>query len=264
MRLLSIPLFILLCLIFPPIAGAQQSSGIATTVALNEANAQEGDIVSSTNGIFSLSNTDYDASAYGIIDKSSAAVFENASLKNGRPIVQSGKVNVRVSTLNGNIQKGTYIATSTIPGVGQLATQPGFIIGMALGDFSCQQVGVKKQKIKDKTVCLGTIPLSLQIGTSNPYVTLRDNLIEMLKLGISSPYYSPLASLRYLLATLVTILSFVLGFYYFGRVAKNGIEALGRNPLAGKMIEFGIVLNLVLTVAIMGAGIGLAYFILIL
>jgi len=72
-----------------------------------------------------------------------------------------------------------------------------------------------------------------------------------------------LASLRYLLAILVAMTSFILGFVYFGRVAKGGVEAIGRNPLARRAIQIGGALNLVLTLSIMAGGIVLAYVILI-
>jgi F0F1-type ATP synthase membrane subunit c/vacuolar-type H+-ATPase subunit K len=60
----------------------------------------------------------------------------------------------------------------------------------------------------------------------------------------------------------VVILSFILGFISFGRIANTGVEALGRNPLAGKMIQFGIFLNVLITISIVIAGFALAYFVL--
>jgi hypothetical protein len=72
-----------------------------------------------------------------------------------------------------------------------------------------------------------------------------------------------LASLRYLLAIIVAVMAFGLGFVYFGRVAKGGVEALGRNPLAGRAIQLSVLMNLILTVAIMVGGLVLAYIILI-
>ena len=61
------------------------------------------------------------------------------------------------------------------------------------------------------------------------------------------------------MAGIVVLLSFVLGIFSFGRVANTGVEALGRNPLAGRMIQLGIVVNALITVAIIGAGMFIAY-----
>jgi hypothetical protein len=41
---------------------------------------------------------------------------------------------------------------------------------------------------------------------------------------------------KYIIAGFVVIGSVMLGFYFFGQVASRGIDALGRNPLAGKMV----------------------------
>jgi F0F1-type ATP synthase membrane subunit c/vacuolar-type H+-ATPase subunit K len=67
---------------------------------------------------------------------------------------------------------------------------------------------------------------------------------------------------KYFIAALIVFASFFFGFYIFGRVAGKGVEALGRNPLASKMIEMGIVMNVVITVVIILSGLGLALVIL--
>jgi len=54
----------------------------------------------------------------------------------------------------------------------------------------------------------------------------------------------------------------LLGFVAFGRVAGRGVEALGRNPLAARVIQLGIFLNVFITVAIIAAGILVAILIL--
>ena len=60
------------------------------------------------------------------------------------------------------------------------------------------------------------------------------------------------------------LISFSLGFIYFGRVAKTGIEAMGRNPMAGKMIQLSVLFNIIVTVIIVLIGLAIAYLILIL
>lgn len=44
----------------------------------------------------------------------------------------AGRVPVKVSTKNGDIQPGDYITTSDIPGIGMKATDAGRVIGKAL------------------------------------------------------------------------------------------------------------------------------------
>jgi len=85
-----------------------------------------------------------------------------------------------------------------------------------------------------------------------------------LREGMSAPIFEPLDSLRYLLAALILLLSFVLGFAYFGRVSRTGIEAIGRNPMASRMIQISILMHILITTVIIILGFGMAYIILIL
>ncbi|MGI5826506.1 MAG: hypothetical protein ACOX50_03780 [Patescibacteria group bacterium] len=86
--------------------------------------------------------------------------------------------------------------------------------------------------------------------------------MDILKLSSLATYEEPRTVFKYVMAALVVVLSFVLGFLSFGRVASRGIEALGRNLLAGKMIQFGIIVNVAITIAIVASGLGVALFIL--
>ena len=61
----------------------------------------------------------------------------------------------------------------------------------------------------------------------------------------------------------MVVASFVFGILHFGKMAKSGVEALGRNPLAAKTIQFGILLNVLIAIVIMALGLGIAYLVLI-
>lgn len=258
----------LLFFVFPPVCVAQQqtSSGIANNVMVTGTNIQDGMIISTSSKGFVPSKTSYDSLMYGVVDLSPTAEFQNSQIANPTPVVSTGEVNILVSTVNGDIIPGSYLTSSAISGVGQKATQNGYIIGFSKDTFNCQSNGAKRIQYEGRSICQGSINVNLQIGPVLPFglTNARENILDILKNAGSSPALAPLASLRYLIAAIVTLLSFVLGFVYFGRVAKTGVEAIGRNPLAGKLIQFGIVINLLLTLGIMGVGIALAYFILIL
>jgi len=53
-----------------------------------------------------------------------------------RPLSLSGRVPVKISTINGPIKIGDPITSSNIPGVGMKATKAGFIVGRALENYS--------------------------------------------------------------------------------------------------------------------------------
>ena len=133
------------------------------------------------------------------------------------------------------------------------AARNGYVIGMAMEDFTPKN-----------TTDTELISISLDIHPTTVFVDVRSNLLEALKEGLSAPVLTPLAALRYILAAFVTIASFMMGFIYFGRLAKTGIEAIGRNPLARLQIQSSVLINLVLMALIFGGGMALSYFILVL
>jgi hypothetical protein len=182
----------------------------------------------------------------GVYTESPSILLENTSLVGGKPMISAGKVYVR---FNGSIKKGDYVTTSKEAGVGQKASRNGYVLGSALEDFDGPSGKI--------LVALGMRPATLVQSTS-------DNLWEVLRQGLASLYLTPISALRYIMAMVITVAAFILGFTFFGRVAKSGVEAVGRNPLAGKTIELTVVFNVILTGVIMGSGLLLAYIILVL
>lgn len=231
----------------------QEASGISVSMSFaNGDEVRDGDIICSTDQGQALCTEQYAVNMSGVYSQSPAITFENTTLENGKTVVSYGKTVVRVSTANGEIKKGNFVTSSTQAGVGQLADKSGNILGVALEDYT-----------NSDTSAVGTILVAISIRPAIVATTSRGNLLETLKEGLLAPTLTPLASLRYVLAIIIALAAFILGFIYFGRVAKSGVEAIGRNPLAGRMIQLNVILNLALTVAIMAGGLLLAYVILI-
>lgn len=249
-KLLVMPLLILLIALVFPLKVAAQSAGQGVAVAVAVAgDVVDGDIVCYYTGQVKRCNTAYDGHIYGIHVAEPALALENLSLTGAKTVATSGKAYVRVNDGNGQIKNGDYVTSSDKEGVGQRASKSGYVVGTALEDAGA-----------------GESLILVAIGAKQAFVTLetRGNLLETIKEALLSPTLTPLASLRYILAAFMAAASFVLGFWYFGRVAKSGIEALGRNPLAGRLIQLGVVFNLFLTALIMGSGLLIAYLILVL
>ena len=243
-------LLILLILLILPIKASAQTAGQGVAVSMSiVGETVDGDIVCNYLGEIKRCNTAYDGRIYGVSVDEPALALENLSLTDAKTVTTSGKAYVRVSDANGQVKKGDYVTSSDKEGVGQKATKSGYVVGTALEDADA-----------------GESKILVAIGAKQAFVTLatRGNLLETIKEALLSPTLTPLASLRYILAAFMAVASFVLGFWYFGRVAKTGIEALGRNPLAGRLIQLGVVFNLFLTALIMGSGLLIAYLILVL
>jgi len=196
---------------------------------------------------------EYDTSIFGVITDNAAAEIKDTELKNSRLLVMDGVAKVRVSSQNGDIKEGDYITASSKEGVGMKATKNGFVLGSAMEGYSNQDVN-----------SIGIIQVILNIHPESSLTGSTGNLLQFIRQGISVPIFSPVESLRYLLAIAMVLISFTLGMVYFGRASRAGIEAIGRNPLAKKVIQFTVVMNIILTIVIVIVGLGIAYLILVL
>ena len=113
---------------------------IAEVYYSDDNSVSEWDIISlNGNGVSQVSKSSqpYDSKALGIVSTKPWLVIGEADGA-GKPVIVglSGRVPVKVSTKNGDIQPGDYITTSDIPGVGMKATEAGRVIGKALTGLS--------------------------------------------------------------------------------------------------------------------------------
>lgn len=224
---------------FSNAAGGEQVAKLANIV---DKDVRSGDIIAFAEGSYRLSRKTYDSNIAGLAIGNPAVSLSQSQGEGEIPIISSGIANVRVSTVYGQIKKGDYITTSVIPGIGGKASQQAGTIGIALDNYENADPKL-----------FGRIPIWVSIqGGAPASVNYLDYFTRI-----------PSKLLRYLLAFLVAGASIIIGLIYFGKVAKSGVEALGRNPLAANVIQVGIFFNLLLTIGIIGAGIFIGYLILI-
>jgi F0F1-type ATP synthase membrane subunit c/vacuolar-type H+-ATPase subunit K len=237
-----------------PVFAQTFSSGYATYIDIAAKNVKQGSIISFGNSNYHLATLGYDPTAFAVVIENPAVALQdkNDTSANSHAVIAQGKTYVLVTTSNGKIEKGNLITTSIVPGVGQKATQDGYVVGTALEGYDASN---------PKTV--GLVLTNLDFG----YFTLpthgTSNLISSMQQAFANPYLGSVGLLRYLAAALVVILAFGVGIGYFGKIVTTGVEAQGRNPLASRAIMFSIVLNLILMLAIMIIGIVIAYLILV-
>lgn len=228
-------------------------SGVATYVQISDKTVKNGDIVSIGPKQYSLANKPYDSLIGGVVVLDPALSIDLTNGERSYPVVTTGKVLVNVNTSNGPIKIGDQVTASTTPGIGMRATQPGYVIGNAQENYSEKD----PKKVKSILVVLDTryaYPPVPGVGTGS-------KILEIFNLTAAASYQQPSLFIKYAISALIVIVTFVIGFFTFGRIASNGITALGRNPLAGRMIEVGIVLNVLIALAIVFSGLFLAYLI---
>ncbi len=243
---------LLLSGLLPNIVFAQEGQlgvGMGLQVSISD-KVEEGDIISSTSTGYGVARIPYDTAIYGVVSFNPALALSTTD-KNIAYVLSSGQTTVKVNTDAGAIKRGDLITTSDVPGVGERATRNGFVLGNALADYS-------------NTKSVGKIMVNISPHFANTTPDFRANLLTSLRTAGNAAFLSPLEALRYLAAAIVAILSFTIGFTFFGRVAQKGVEAVGRNPLAGRLIEFSVILNIGLTAVIIFVGLAISYLILIL
>jgi F0F1-type ATP synthase membrane subunit c/vacuolar-type H+-ATPase subunit K len=255
MRHTLIALFFVLIFLFNfSIAYGQEditSTGVAISVPVNGENVEPGSVLCTNEEGLYMCDLKADQSMYGVVTSKPSAAFESDLTENAYLAVDSGKALVRVSGANGAIVAGDLVSSSEIPGVAVKADRNGYMLGSALDDFGGTTVNDT-----------GTILVNINIHPSTTFTDDRSNLLELLREGLAAPLLTPLAAMRYLLAALVVVLSFVLAFIYFGRLARAAVEAIGRNPLAQSRIYLSVFLYLMITVVIVLGGLTIAYLIL--
>jgi len=248
--------FALLCCVFllptRRIYAADVSSlAIATYLPVNGNHIEDGDIVIATAKGYYLSSTAYDPQVYGVVTDNPAIVLKSNAQQKGYPVVSNGVVYVKVDGRNGNIKKGDFIATSTIPGAGMKATQSAYVLGEALADATFKN-----------PADIVKIPVNMNLHYLETNSPVQSSLLDIFHLSAIATYEQPTQVVRYLMAAIIAIISFVFGFVIFARAINTGIQALGRNPLAGRMIQLSILFNVVLVMIIIMTGVFLVYLVL--
>ncbi len=255
--------FLLLVLSIPPLTFAQSDAnddantrgagtlGVARMMEVKEKNIRDGSIITSSEKGPVFSTLPYDPQILGIVARDAAILLSNSSSDTATPVISNGQVYILVSTKDGPIKEGDLLTSSTIPGVATRAEKDGYVLGRALEDYNNPDPK-KIEKI--------TVDLDLHYFNSKP--TIPGSLTDIFKLALLPTKEGPSPIFKYIVAAIVVIASFVLAFLTFSRTAAKGVEALGRNPAASKIIHLGIMFNMAIVVVIVLAGMTISFLIL--
>lgn len=231
-----------------PVRAQINSIGIATYLEVTGNKIEDSSIVVVTKKGYALSSIPYEPNIVGVVNLNPAISLKTDKQKRGFPVITAGSAYAKVNGTNGAIKIGDSITTSAVPGTAMRSSESGFVLGEALADA----VFTKSNDTKIIEVAIN--PHYVQLNNQ-----LSNSLFDIFKLSKIAAYEKPSKALQYILATAIILISFGSGFLIFSKVISKGIEALGRNPLAGRMIQLSIVFNVLLIVIIIVIGTGLAY-----
>jgi hypothetical protein len=224
--------------------------GVAKIIEIKETDVKDGAIISSSEQGPILSNLAYDPQVLGVVARNAAIVLNSQNITSGVPVISSGQIYMLVSSKEGIIKKGDLITTSTLPGIGVKAVKSGYVLGTALEDY--KNPDPKK---------IDNIAVELNLHYFNSKPTFPGSLSDIFKIALLPTKEAPTPIFKYIVAASVVLGSFVLGFMSFGRTAAKGVEALGRNPAASRIIHLGIIFNVSIVIIIVLAGLIVAFLI---
>jgi hypothetical protein len=208
---------------------------------------------------------------YGVVVAANdAALTLTSSLKDRQVYVATfGKYDVLVSNQNGPIKAGDWVTISNIDGVGMKTDDSvDTVLGKALAGFdgSSNVQGTSTLSTSDgkqTKVSLGTIQVQVAVQ-SNPYKSAGVPgvvTVFLTKVGASVANKSVSPARVYLALLVLIIASIVAGILLFAAV-RNGLIAIGRNPLAKRDIIRGMLQVVITSLIIFILGVFAVYLLL--
>lgn len=232
-----------------------QGFNVASEYNVTDKEAKNGNIVVNipSQGI-TRTNVPYDNRMFGVIQTTPIVVLREASESaapntNMQPIIRDGDAFVTVNNYNGDIKNGDYVTTSPQSGIGMKAGQSGYVLGTALENAS---YGNQTQNIEGKQTKTATIKVALaiqyaELTTARNSISFLNNLNTAFFRSVQNPEKFTL-TIRYIIAGIIALLAFTIGFFTVARSVGKATEAIGRNPLAKTTILASVVLQIVITV----------------
>lgn len=161
-------------------------------------------------------------------------------------IATAGRFDVLVSTQNGEIKAGDFIAISAVDGIGMKAGEKDAVaIGRALADFDGKSNAISSLEVKrsdgtSQRVNIGRVSSDIAISKNPLFKATEPNLPEALRRASEAIAGKPVDAVRVYIALFVFIVAAISsGVLMFGGV-RSAIISIGRNPLGKKTIIRGM------------------------
>lgn len=162
-------------------------------------------------------------------------------------VANNGRYEVLVSTQNGSLASGDYIAVSAVSGIGMKAgTREAYVIGRALAGFDGTKGTVSSSNVKDSTgasheISIGRVEVDIGIA-KNPLLKANEpNLPSVLQKAAETIAGKPVNAVRVYISILVFGIASVVAVSLLYGGVRSGLISIGRNPLSKKSIIRGMI-----------------------
>lgn len=204
---------------------------------------------------------------FGIVVRSNESAVTLSTDTTGVYVTTTGRYEILVSTVGGDIKSGEYITASAIDGIGMKAgTTQELIIGQALQDFEISNpdavlttTTVTTPDGKTENVVIGRILADLDVKRNPRLSQSAPELIVRFSELIAG---KPVSLLRVYAAMAVLLVTAGLGGSMLYAGIKSSITAIGRNPLSKRSIMKGLLQVVGTSLAIFVSGFFAIYLIL--
>ncbi|HEX5797511.1 MAG TPA: hypothetical protein VFX86_03925 [Candidatus Saccharimonadales bacterium] len=211
----------------------------------------------SSDQVVASTNSTSDSMLGVIIDNGNSLL----SLKSGKDeqvqVATNGTVQVSVSDINGEINKGDHITASPIKGVGMKATGNTKVIGIAQDNLSENESSQQTYTDKggeQKIIKLGQVPVIVNVSYyyKQPDKTLIPSAIQNIANALAGKQVNAtpiLISAGIFIITLIVVVSIVYSMIH------SSIISVGRNPMSQKaiyrdLIQLSVLVMVILVVAL--------------
>lgn len=246
-----------------PVSAQFGSTGIAYDLPITGGEIADGHIIFfDANENYVLGKADVQGNVVGVVSISPAVSFRNEDATGSSyPVVSNGTANVLVNGEGGNIAVRDQISISNTAGVGRKYGGTGEVIGFALEPFVATEAAPQGSVLVALDIQFGNAGAG-QFNQEAEQTGFRESIMDLFSFSALAARERPSEAFRQLVAGAVLVITVAFSFFTFGRLAKNGIVAFGRNPLAAKLIGIGMALNVIIAVAIVAAGLVVSFLIL--
>lgn len=254
---ISVIVAVVLAMAFPIMALAQSYGGGSVQSYAADAPIENGTIVvlvgDNADRVKVATQTEAQ-NMFGVaVDRNQLPLTVTGSEKQNETFVAaSGTYNVLVSDQAGAITSGDYLALSSVNGIAMKAgNEEVTVFGRANASFTGKGAILGSTTLKDsaggnKTVKLGSVPVTIDIKNNPNHLSTDSNLPEFLKRvgqAIAEKEVSPVRIYLSLGITVVTLIA-AIAVLYAG--VRSGVISIGRNPMSRKSI-FKALMQVILT-----------------
>jgi len=241
-RLIILPIFAVI--VFGLISLTSKVIAIGTDISrsyFTDSNMVAGNLASLDSnkpGYVVLANSNKDNQLIGISISGHESSIALDKTDNKTQVAINGITTALVSTINGDIKTGDYIAQSAISGVGAKALPGDKTVGVAQATFNSENSNVKKQRVLDvdgheHQVYVGKIAVAISIGS---LPNDGEDKVSTLERWASNLVGHKVSLARIIFCGIIAIIAIVSMIVIVYGSIHSSIVAVSRNPLAKPMI----------------------------